>query len=263
MRRSCAARRAPPAAPLRERGTAPNRPHLRDEDDAVGVVGVHQIARVHLPEAEAAVDGRDDPRIGQLKLRAVDLCLVGLERAAILLDQRFLRRHLLPGDQALGRQLRVAHQVALGILQPGFVFLHLALGLRQRHFVRSRVDLGQELACGDALAFGELHAIQSAVEPRADGHGVEWCHRTERANLHIDGVAADRHGVDRRPPVRVARAEERVALRRRRGRPAPYQTAAAPSARMYDSENPVAKTRTGRRGGRSGGGRRQIRAAHR
>ena len=120
-----------------------------------------QVAGVDLPEAQPAVDGRDNPRVGQLQPRVVDLRLVGLKRAAILLHQRFLRRHLLPGDQPFADELRVAHQIALGVLQPRFVLLHLALRLRQRDLVRPRIDLGQQLPGADALAFGEQHAYRA------------------------------------------------------------------------------------------------------
>ena len=92
--------------------------------------------RIRLPESTCRSPSR--PAIGattrvypSCTLRVVDLRLVRLQRTAILIDERLLRRHLLFGDQALTEQLLKPFEVALGIAKPRLVLDECAFRLRQ------------------------------------------------------------------------------------------------------------------------------------
>ncbi len=143
-----------------------DRPHLRDDDEAVRIAAADQVAGIDLAKSEAAVDRRDDLRVGQVEAGARDLRLGRLDGAVQLSDLRFLADHLLRRDQLFLLQLLVALEIGLGVAQPGLVLFERALRLRQLHLIGPRVDLGQHLALGDALALGEVHLDQLAVEAR-------------------------------------------------------------------------------------------------
>ena len=119
---------------------------LGDDHQAIGVGTGHQVALVHLAQAETATDGRGDARVVQLQLGIVDIGLVALDRAFVLAHQRGLRVDLLFGDGVLLVQGLVALQVAAGVFQLGQI-LHLgALGLGQRDLEGARIDLCQQVA---------------------------------------------------------------------------------------------------------------------
>ena len=142
----------------------------------------------------------------------------------ILLDQRFLRGHLLLGDQTLGDQLLIPLQVALGVLQPGLILLLLAQHLVQLALEWPWIDLGQHLSGADALAFAEENAHQLAVKTAADRDRVDRGHRAERFDLDLDDAGGGRRDTDRHSlPTR----EESLPFLwgRPRGAPLPIGTA--------------------------------------
>jgi hypothetical protein len=111
-----------------------DRPHLRDHDDAVLVAAPHHVAGVHLAQTETAVDGRDDPRVGQVEAGARDL------RSADWMAPFNCRtcapgRHLLRRDQLFLLQLLVALEIGLGVAQPGLALFERTLRLRQLHLI--------------------------------------------------------------------------------------------------------------------------------
>ena len=128
--------------------------------------GLHVVAGIDLAQADPPVDRRDDVAIGQVQLGAVDRALVGLHRARVLLHQEALVVDLLLGDRILPPQRLVALQVGLRLLQQPLVVRELALRLLQRHLVGPRVDLRQEVALLDHLAFLEADLGQLAVDLR-------------------------------------------------------------------------------------------------
>ena len=94
---------------------------------------MHDVAGVHLAQPDPSADRGDDAAIGQVQLLRVDLGLVGLDRAAILLDERGLSVEGLSGDRVLRHQRLVARKIELGIFKDRLVLGQLALGLGASH----------------------------------------------------------------------------------------------------------------------------------
>ena len=106
-----------------------------------------------------AADRRCHAAVGELQLGAVDLALVGLDRALVLANQRFLRIDLLLRNRILREQRTVALEVELRVLEQRLILGHLALRLRQLDLERAGIDLGKELARLDDLAFAKATRI--------------------------------------------------------------------------------------------------------
>ena len=161
---------------------------LGDDHHAVLIVGVHDVARVHEPQAGAAADRRGDARIGELQAGVVDRRLVGLDRSLELAEPGGLVVELLLRDDSLGTQLPVARQRQPGVLELRAVARQLPLGLLELHLERPRVDLGEEVALVNELALPEGHVDELAVDPALHRHGVEGGDRPEAGQ--IDGEVA-------------------------------------------------------------------------
>ena len=151
-----------------------NGPHLGDGHQAVGVRGVDHIAQIRLAQAQAPRDGRRDLGIAQLQLGRIDLTLVCRHRALQLAHQRFLGIDLLACDGILLEQLAVTLQVQLRILELSLIPGQRTLHLGQRSRKAARVDLGQQLACLDLIAFLEMQLEQLARDLGAH-HGRGPC----------------------------------------------------------------------------------------
>ncbi len=67
----------------------------------------------------------------------------------------------------------------------------MSLRLGERGLVGARIDLGDEVAGLDGLAFGEADALQGARDLGADGHGLERRHGAE--GVDGEGHVAERH----------------------------------------------------------------------
>ena len=188
----------------------------------------------------------------QVEARARDLRLAGLDGAVQLADLRFLADHLLRRDQLFLLQLLVALEVGLGVAQPGLVLFERALGLRQLHLIGPRVDLGQHLALRHALAFGEVHLDQLAVEARAHRHGVDRRHRAQRPQVDVEVLPRRRDDPDRHHLAAAAASAEAAARPVRRS---PVRRL-APAA---GCSRPARRCRSGRRRSRRrrGGGSRR------
>ncbi len=83
---------------LRQAEEHRDRPHLRDDDDAGGILRLHQVAFVDQADAGAAGDRRDDVGVGEDGARIVDHRLVELDLGFELADQRLLGVELLLVD---------------------------------------------------------------------------------------------------------------------------------------------------------------------
>ena len=65
---------------LGERKNHGDRLHLRDHQQPVGVRRVHDVARIHQTQTDAAIDRRGDLRVHHIELGAIDLGLIGRRR---------------------------------------------------------------------------------------------------------------------------------------------------------------------------------------
>ena len=78
--------------------------------------------------------------------------------------QRFLRVDLLLRDGILREQRAVALEVDLRVLEQRLILGHLAARLRQLDLEGTRVDLGEQVAGLDELAFAKGDAHELAVD---------------------------------------------------------------------------------------------------
>src|SRR6185437_10248461 len=148
----------------------------------------------HLAQPDAPRDRRGDVAVGKIDLGGLDLRLVRLDRSLILLHQRPLRIQLLLRDGILLDQLLEALQVQPGIREERLIFTQRALGLRQGRLVGPRIDLREELALLDQLAFLEGDLLQLAADLGAYRYGGERRDRPQRRNANLDIAHADRGG---------------------------------------------------------------------
>ena len=102
--------------------------------------------------------------------------LVGLHLRLLLLDERgrAVSSSCCVALPCL-RQRAVALEVLLGVGEQRLVLRHLGDRLVERGLKRRRVDLHEEVALLDHLAFLEGDLVDLAVDARADGHRVLAC----------------------------------------------------------------------------------------
>jgi hypothetical protein len=178
---------------LRQREHHRNRLNLRHHHDATGVAGMHDVARIHLANAGAAVDGRGDGRVAQLRARVLDGRVIGFELRLGLRDGGALRVHGLLARQILWCEQQVAIHVALRIAQLRLILRALRQRLIERGLERARVDLRQQLALLQRLPFRKRHRIQLPIHPCSDLDRVVRLHRAQAIEVPRD-ITADRTG---------------------------------------------------------------------
>ena len=167
-----------------------DRLQLRDRDDP-GLLGRRdEIALVDEPEAGAPRYRRADRRVIELHRGRVDRRRIGCDLRDELRNQRILRIELLLGRETLLGQRRIALQVEPGVGEIGLVLGLLRFGLVERRLVGARIDLGDQIARLDHLAFGEADLDDLAVDPRAHRDRIIGLNLTK--TLEIDGVVGAR-----------------------------------------------------------------------
>ena len=182
---------------LRQREDCRDRLQLGDDNDTVSIARLHVIAGIHLAQPDPAADRRDDPAVGQVQFLCIDLRLIGLHGAAVLLDQRGLSVERLARDRVLCHQRLVTSQIDLGVLEHRLILGELSFRLSQRNLIRPRVDLREEIALVDHLAFLEGALDQLAVDLRLDRDHGQRRHRTEPAQHDRHVALLDRGSTDR------------------------------------------------------------------
>ena len=130
-------------------------------------------------ETDATVDGRLDVGVAEILLRdgqgglALENAGLGaVERGAVLIE-RCLRHGLVSGQfrAAIERQLRV-ELLCLGRGEIG-------LGLVDARLVLRFLDLIEQVAGFDILAFREEHLLEEALDPRAQLHRIDGFDATD------------------------------------------------------------------------------------
>ena len=120
---------------------------------------------------------------------------------------------MLLGDRILPSERLVALQVGLRLRQQALIVGQRALRLLQRRTVRPRVDLRQEVALLDHLAFLEADLLELAVDLRLHRHRVERCHGAQLVQDDADVALVDGGEADRLRGALCA-ASRRGAFRR-------------------------------------------------
>ena len=64
---------------LRQREDRGHRTDLREDGQRILIIGMNDVARVNLAEADAAIERRGDGGVGELRLRVFDGTLVGVD----------------------------------------------------------------------------------------------------------------------------------------------------------------------------------------
>src|SRR5579883_1457680 len=183
---------------------------LRDGRHAVGIGGMHDVARIDQAKADAAVELGYDAAVDQLQLDILDGAFVGLDDAFVRFDGALgltngggLGIGLLAGNDTLGCQFVVAALVGAGVFKRGLVAGELPLRLGQLAFrlnelrlIRARVDFGQQVAFMNELALLERYADQFAVHAGADRDRVISRYRTQAGKINAEVAAAHRRGND-------------------------------------------------------------------
>ena len=140
-------------------------------------------------------------------------------------DQRNLGVQRLVRHGILRRQALVAGEIDLRALQQGLVARELSALLRERCFIGPRIDLGEQVAFLDLVAFLEDDANQIAADLGSDGDGGKRGDGPQRIEVDSNIARADRFRNDRHrraaprpPPIRPAAAQCRAGSTRRRRR---------------------------------------------
>ena len=134
---------------------------------------MHDVAGVHLPQADAPGDRCGDAAIDEVELGALDRRLIALDRGLDLLHRRHLGVELLLGDRILLAEDLVALEVDLGVFQGRLVASLLSLRLHQLHLEGARIELGEQIALVHQLPFAKVDAQQLPVDAALDRRGVE------------------------------------------------------------------------------------------
>ncbi len=169
---------------------------LGDDDEAVGIAGVNDVALVHEADAGASVNRCGDGGVVQLHLGAVHGGLVGFDGGGELVHEGFLGVVGLGGNDFFGDKLGVAFEVGLGVGQLGVVLGFFSFGLRHGGLERGGIYLGEEIAGVNFLAFGEGDFLQLAIHADSHGDAVVGLDGAEAVEVDGDVFAEDFSGGD-------------------------------------------------------------------
>ncbi|OIQ66533.1 hypothetical protein GALL_518950 [mine drainage metagenome] len=148
-----------------------NRLDLGDRDDPALRRGVDDVADIDLTQADDAGNRCLDGGIVELGRGVGYRRDVGRDLRGQLRDRGALGVQLLPGRELA--ELDIALQIQIDICQIGLILLLLGLGLIERRLVWARIDLGEQIALIDQLAFLEGNLVNLAVDTGAHHDGVE------------------------------------------------------------------------------------------
>ena len=95
-----------------------------------------------------------------MRLVGIDHPLIGHHGGRVLRNQKLLVGDLLQGDRILGSKLLIAREIGLRLGMKGGVLGQLSLRLRQGRLIETGVDLGEDVALLDRLAFGEIDLLE-------------------------------------------------------------------------------------------------------
>ena len=191
-----------------------DRLQLRDYEHGVRVIGVNDVPRIDLPQANPSRDRRRDVAIDEIQLGAVDGRLIVPDGSLELVDRGLLRIHLLlrHGSGTLQQSLE-ALVVQLGIAQGGLIPEEGGLSLIERNLVGSGIDHGQKFAAFDILAFLEIHLHEFAVDPALHADRVVRSDRSQAGEVvgHVTALGGCHRHRNHLRNVRPGRTRLRIA----------------------------------------------------
>ena len=156
--------------------------------------------------------------------------IVGRDLRGQLLNGGALGIDLLPGREFA--ELGVALQIQIGVGEIGLVLFLLGLGLIERRLVRPGIDLDEQVALIDHLAFLEGDLVDLAVDAGTHQDGVEALNRSKPGQIDrkigfLDRRDGDANGI----ACRFLRIARRGCLVLRSERAASRNSPAATTAR--------------------------------
>ena len=140
------------------------------------------VAGIHQTQPDAAGDRRGDLAVIQIHFVHVNYALVGSHGALSLMHCGDLGGVDLFLNGVLLEQFVVAVQIDAGIVQHGLVLDQLALGLLQRGLIRAGIELQQQVAFMDQVAFLVMDGHQLAI------HAALHCNGIDRGDGAIAGI---------------------------------------------------------------------------
>ena len=163
-----------------------HRLQLRDDDHAVAVAGMHDVARVDETQANDAADGRGDVAVIDVELRGIKLALIVLDGAFVLLDERVLCGELLFGNRVLSKQGGVARNINARVIEQRLIACELAFNLRDDGLIRARIDFDERVAGAHQVALFEVYGHELAVDAALHCDGGDGGCRTEARDIDAD-----------------------------------------------------------------------------
>ena len=165
-----------------------NRPHLVDDHQRVGVIGLDHVADLQHHLADKAVYGGTDGAVLELQFRVFNRgrapqrdCFCGV-RVGADLRIRFL------GNKILLQQFLVAPLLRTRLLLLCGIAHQIGLGLAQRCLVRTRIDLEQDGAFSYLLTFLEVDFDNLTVHARLQRYRGVSLDIADRLDAHCDSL---------------------------------------------------------------------------
>src|SRR6185369_11996607 len=163
-----------------------DRLQLRDDEHAVGISGMNDVAGIDEAQTNPSCDRRRDPAIRELNVRIIYLPLIELHNALELVDRGHLRVELLFRNRVLAVRNLITTEIDVRIFQEGFVALILTLCLFELSLKRTRVNLCKQVALFDHLTFAVVDAHQLTVDATLNRDRVHRRNRAERVDINAD-----------------------------------------------------------------------------
>ncbi|KGD14632.1 secretion HlyD domain protein [Burkholderia pseudomallei] len=144
----------------------------RDEREQRRIVGLHEVALVDEPKADAPRDGRADRRVIDGHAGVLHGGLIAADLRMQLVDARFpCIQHLHRRRVHFGEPL-MARELEPGVGERRLVLLELRCRLVGGRLERAAIDLDEHVARAHLLAFAEPHMGDLAVDLASHGHVV-------------------------------------------------------------------------------------------
>ena len=193
-------------------------------------------------ESGDAVERGDEPGIAELRLVVFNGGLVDLDLCIELIDGGLLIVAQLAGGGILFDEFGVALEVEFSIVEMRLVVTEGSLRLVELRLIGARIDLREQIAFLDELAFLEVDADQLSRDLAANHRRVQRCDRAQagqhdRRLMLLDGRRNDgnrlRRGGRRRSIAILPRIEDNPSGQKRDG--CDGQSHCPPSARHHST----------------------------
>ena len=155
------------------------------------------VAQVDLADADDAVDRRRQSRVAELNVGGIDQRLIGFDGVLQLRHLRLLGIHQLRRGIALLRQRGVAVEISERVRQLRLIAIAVRRQLVDLGLIGTRIDLRQQIADMDGLAFGEIDADELALNLAAHDDRVVGDNGADAGQIDRYVVLSDCSGNDR------------------------------------------------------------------